>query len=119
MPSNLNEVKMTQDQKDAMEAVERINGELFKKYNRLDENDVHTDWIAKMPVLSMTIAGNYFFIGISIPSSDVCELPEITLYNSENNDRIYYEKSDKYETFYKYIKRKFIEIKEEIYSVKL
>lgn len=46
-------------------------------------------------------------------------MDEITLYNSENNDRIYYEKSDKYETFYKYIKRKFIEIKEEIYSVKL
>ena len=110
---------MTQDQKDAMEAVERINGELFKKYNRLDENDVYTDWIAKMPILSVTIADNYLFIAMSIPSSDTCDLPEINLYNSENNDRIFYEKSNRYETFYKYIKRKFIEIKEEIYSVKL
>lgn len=110
---------MTQEQTEAFDAVERINCELFKKYNKLDEKDAFKDWIAKMPILSVTVAGNYLFIGLSIQSSDVCVLPEITIYNSENNDRVFYEKSNKYETFYKFIKRKFIEIKEEIYSVKL
>jgi hypothetical protein len=110
---------MTQEQTEAFDAVERINDELFKKYNKLDEKDAFKDWIAKMPILSVTVAGNYLFIGLSIPSSAVCVLPEITIYSSENNDRVFYEKSNKYETFYKFIKRKFIEIKEEIYSVKL
>jgi hypothetical protein len=110
---------MTQEQTEAFDAVERINDELFKKYNKLDEKDAFKDWIAKMPILSVTVAGNYLFIGLSIPSSGVCVLPEITIYSSENNDRVFYEKSNKYETFYKFIKRKFIEIKEEIYSVKL
>jgi len=110
---------MTQEQTEAFDAVERINGELFKKYNKLDEKDAFKDWIAKMPILSVTVAKNYLFIGLSIPSSNVCVLPEITIYSSENNDRVFYEKSNKYETFYKFIKRKFIEIKEEIYSVKL
>ena len=40
--------------------------------------------------------------------------PQITDY-----DRIYYEKGDKYETYYKFIKRKFLEIKENINKIKL
>jgi len=46
-------------------------------------------------------------------------IPEITIYHSENDERIFYEKGNRYETFYKYIKRKFMEIKNEIYSIKL
>lgn len=58
------------------------------------------------------------FITLSIPSKNNI-LPDITLYNSEDNDRILYEKKNKYETFYKLIKRKFLEVKEEIQVVKL
>ena len=44
---------------------------------------------------------------------------DIMLFNSGNNDRIYYEESDTYESYYSLIKRRFSEIKENIYSVDL
>ncbi len=111
---------MNEEQKEAFEAVEKINDELFKKYYKKDENDNSKDWLAVVPIVSITFANDYMFIGLSITSSEYdCQLPEFTIYNSQNNDRIYYEKSDKYESFYKYVKRKFIEMKEEINAIKL
>lgn len=110
---------MTEEQKEALEAVEKINEELYFKYSKRNEKDIYKDWIAELPILSIVFASNYLFIGLTIPHTDACELPEMKIYNSECNDRLYYEKSDKYETFYKYIKRKFREIKEEINKVKL
>lgn len=109
---------MNSEQKEAFEAVEKINEELYKKYSKKDPKNFNYDSLDLMPILSITFAGVYMFISLSIPSKNQI-LPEIQLYHSENNDRIYYDKSDKYETFYKFIKRKFIEIKEELYSVKL
>lgn len=103
---------MTPDQKEAFEAVKKINEELARKYRKNNNFD-------RQPILDIGFAEHMFFIGLSIPSPDSMSIPPIHLYNSQDNDRIYYEKSDKYETFYKFIKRKFIEIKEEIYSVKL
>lgn len=103
---------MTEEQKEAFEAVEKINDELFEKYNKLNRIDM-------MPILSITFAGSYLFIGLTLISTNECDLPELRIYHSENNDRIYYEKSNKYESFYRFIKRKFLEIKEEINSVKL
>lgn len=103
---------MNEDQLQAFEAVDRINDQLYKKYNKKNNLD-------KLPVVSITFAGVYMFINLSIPHTDVCEIPEINIYNSENNDRIYYEDSNKYESYYKFIKRKFIEIKEEINKIKL
>lgn len=97
-------------QKEALDAVEKINCELYDKYS---------DRIDDMPILCVTIAGEYTFISLSIPSKANVNLPEIHLFNSENDDRIYYEESDKYESLYKLIKRKFIEIKKEIYNTKL
>lgn len=110
---------MTELQKEALEAVGKINTELYKKYSKLDAKDKYKDWISITPMLSITISGNYTFIGLSIPSKNTCSIPEFHIYNSEDNDRIYYEKSDKYETFYKFIKRKFIEIKNEVNLIKL
>lgn len=110
---------MTEEQKEAFEAVEKINEEIFKKYDKLNSKDLYVDWIARMPIVSIIFAGNYTLINLSLSSTNECELPEFHIYNSENNDRIYYEKSDKYETFYKFIKRKFIEIKKEINKVKI
>lgn len=107
---------MNEEQKLALEAVDAINQELFDKYDALNEKDAYKDWLSIMPTLSVTIAGGYTFIGLSL-ASEYGELPEIHLYNSENNDLIYYEENDSYELFYDYIKRKFAEIKEEIYSI--
>jgi len=110
---------MNEEQKEAFEAVCKINEELYKKYSRKDPKNFNYDSLDKMPIVSITFASNYMFINLTIPSSEICVLPEIEIYSSENNDRIYYEKSNKYETFYKFIKRKFIDVKTEIYSVKL
>jgi hypothetical protein len=109
---------MTTEQQEAFDAVEKINEELFEKYDKLNIVDNYKDWISAMPILSITFAGMYMFISLSIPSVKNI-MPEIQIYNSEDNDRIFYEKSNKYETYYKFIKRKFIEIKKEINSIKL
>lgn len=109
---------MTQEQKEAFDAVEKINEELYKKYSKKDSKNFNYDSLDLMPILGITFAGVYMFITLSIPSRKQL-IPEITLYHSENDDRIFYEKGNKYETFYKFIKRKFIEVKEEIYNTKI
>lgn len=109
---------MTEDQKEAFEAVEKINEELYKKYSVKNPSHFGYDSLDIMPIVSICFADVYMFISVSIPSKNN-QLPEIQLYHSENNDRIYYKKSNRYETYYKYIKRKFIEIKKEIYFIKL
>jgi hypothetical protein len=101
---------MNNEQKEIFDAVEKINEELYTKYAKINKVDY-------LPTVTCSFGGNYSFISISIASE--FNIPEINIYFSENDDRIYYEKSDKYETFYKYIKRKFKLLKEEIYSVKL
>jgi len=108
---------MTQEQKEILNAVDKINEELFEKYNKKDKEDKFNDWIELMPILSFTFADAYSHISISIPSE--YEPQEIHLYNSENNDRIYYEKTNKDETFYKLIKRKFLEVKDNLNIIKL
>lgn len=110
---------MTELQKEAYDAVVKINAELYKKYSKPNTKNFNYNSLDSMPILSVVFSNNYTFITLNIPSTEGCIIPEIPLYSSISDDRIYYEKSDKYESFYKYIKRKFIEVKEEIYSVKL
>lgn len=109
---------MTEEQKECLDVVEKINEELFQKYDKLDKLDSFKDWHSIRPILSCTIADYMILISLSIPS-EYGEVPEIHLYNSENNDRIYYEKSDKYESMYKFIKRKFLEVKISLNEIKL
>ena len=110
---------MYKEQKEAFDAVEKINEELYKKYSKKDPKNYNQDSLDRMPILGITFAGVYTFITLTLASTETHDLPEIHIYHSEKDDRFYYEKGDKYETFYKYIKRKFREIKEEIYSIKL
>ena len=95
--------------KELYEVVEKINDELYEKYSNNLEN---------MPVVSITFLGYCTYINLIIPSVNWV-MPEFLLYDSENEDRIFYEKSGKYETYYKYIKRKFLKIKKEINNIKL
>ena len=94
---------MTTKQQEAFDAVQKINDELFLKYND-----------STPPTVSITFANRMIFISVSLP-----DLPEIHVYNSEDDDRIYYEDGDTYESFYDFIKRKFNFIKEEIYAIEL
>lgn len=95
-----------------LSAIDKIEEELYNKYKRRDLD------LNMMPTLSVLVSSIYLSINISIASKNNY-IPEINLWNSDNDDRIYYEKSDRYETFYKLIKRKFREIKNEINEVKL
>lgn len=101
---------MTEEQKEAFEAVEKINEELFEYFdNKLMLNN--------QPILSITFADYITLIGLSIPLTSTSL--EINIYNSEDDDRIYDEENDEYEKFYPFIKRKFNEIKEEISLINL
>jgi len=102
-------MKLSKDQEDALDAVEKINDKLYEKYKKNDNLDY-------LPILSVVIANHYFFIDISIP--DDYNPQEIKLFNSENNDRIYYDSTDTHESFYKLLQRKYKELREEIYYVK-
>ena len=108
---------LTQEQQEIIKAVDKINEELYEKYDKKDKMDNFTDWLSLLPIVVVTIADVYSSISLSIPSE--YEPLEIPLYNSENNDRIYYEKSDTDESFYKLIKRKFLEVKENLNKIKL
>jgi hypothetical protein len=93
------------DQMACLEAVQRLNNELHDKFG-WDNPD--------LPIISMRIARYHYEVSITLYNS-----LEIVLFNSSENDRIYYEKPDKYENFYPYLKRKFRETKQYINQIKL
>jgi hypothetical protein len=98
---------MNQEQKKAFDAVQKINDELLKFW---DEKDV-----SLTPQLSITFCNDMMFISLHIPSGDNIILPELDIYNSIVDDRIFYGEKNEYESYYAFIKRKFNEIKEGIY----
>ena len=79
----------------------------------------YDNWLDYTPIVSIMLVDEMIFINLSIPSDFNVNLPEFNLYSSLNDDRIYYETVDRYETFYKLIKRKFLLIKQTINKVKL
>lgn len=99
---------MTKEQSSAFEAVQKINQELESKSKK--------DFC---PALCVTFSNSHTFISLSIPSTNEVDFPEIHIYSSINDDRIYFELSDKYESFYKFIKRKFKIIRTALYNVRL
>jgi hypothetical protein len=104
---------MTQDQKDALEAVERLNDEMEEKFiDKLSAN---------APIFSIEFACDLTAISITLLdyTNRCLNMPDMMLYNSVNNDRIYYESTDSYETYYDLLKRKFKEIQEEFQKYKL
>ena len=61
--------KLTNDQQEALKAIEKINNELYVKWIKKD--------YSIMPQLSITISKNILFIALSIPSEFSLNLPEI------------------------------------------
>lgn len=96
---------MTEEQKEIFDAVNTLNEELFKKY---PDNT---------PTVSVTFANYMTFIGLSICSE--INIPEFCLYNSVQDNRIYDDLNDKYESYYDCIKRNFELIKEEINNINI
>ena len=96
---------LSEDQLNALEASQKINNELSDKVGWDSEN---------LPHISVTICSCYLFITINIGNC------EFEIYNSaQEESRIFYEKSNKYEEFYSFIKRRFREIKEELNQIRL
>ena len=96
---------LSEEQHNCIGAVQRINNEMHDKEG----------WENHDTLLSVCMCGYYFFVTLNINKANA----EITLFNSSNDDRIYYEKSDKYEEFYSYLKRKYRETKDIISEIKL
>lgn len=110
---------MYEEQKEAFEAVNKINEELAERYRTLDQKEPNKCWLAMQPMLTIAFTDYITNISLSIPSFSDCIIPEFELYNSENDDRIFYEEYNKYEDFYVFIKRKFEKMKNEIRAIKL
>lgn len=90
-------------QKGALDAVQRINNEMYGKVG----------WENHNILLGIDICSWYFLVYIESINF------RVTLYNSEQDDRIYYGKSDKYEEWYSFLKRKFRDFKKELENIKL
>lgn len=89
------------EQEEIFEAVDKANEKFYEKYGD------------NQPILCVTVAQFITLISISIGEY------ELHLYNSEEDDRIWYEDSCKYEEWYSYLRRKFREVKSKINSYKL
>lgn len=96
---------LSEKQLKCLEAVQKINNEMHDK----EEGGNHDT------LLSVTICGWYFSVVLNVNKCNT----EIALYNSEQDDRIYYEKSDKCEEWYSFIKRKYRETKNILNAIKL
>jgi len=92
-------------QSGALKAIQKINNEMHDKEG----------WRNHDTLLSINICSFRFFITLNVNKVNA----EFLLYDSDQDDRIYYEKSGKYEEWYSYIKRKFREIKWNLDSIKL
>lgn len=99
-------IDISEDQLKCLKAVQKINNELHDKEG----------WENHNTLLSISICSYFYAVTINLNSCNT----EITLFNSNNDDtRIFYEKADKYEEWYTFLKRKFREIKTEIETIKL
>ena len=99
---------ITDEQKEAVEAVEKINDEIIEALN----ND------SIVPnTLNITLSGCDFHIDFIVYTNQ--SYVKLHIYNSANDDRILDEHTGEYESFYNYIKRKFNEIKTVINNINL
>jgi len=89
-----------------------LNDILYEKYSTSKNLDI--DYL---PIFSITFAAHYFFISLSIPGAH--EGQEFHIYSSENNDRMYDEDTDSYESFEVFIRRKLDEITYDINKIKI
>jgi hypothetical protein len=96
---------LSEEQINAIKAVQKINNEMYDKEG----------WENHDTLLSITICSYMFSITLNVNKIN----GEFDIYNSGNDDRIYYEKSNKYEEWYSYIKRKFRELKIDLDDIKL
>jgi len=94
------------EREEIIAAVDRINEELYNKAVKKDKI------METLPQLGYVFYPSVNLISLSIPGE--YDAHEFNLYCSENHDRKYYEKSDKYETFYSFIKRRWRDIKKNL-----
>lgn len=100
---------------DLLAVVEKLNDEMADKMG---------DWrlVESAPTISLTIvppSKKWGIIGFVAINLTIETGQEFQLYNSVDDDRAYYEKSDTYESWYKYIKRKWKQQRESYVNIKL
>ncbi len=111
------EYKITGEEAEIRAAVDKINDKIYKKYEKLGSGDEFNHWFNLMPAIVVTSTGYITAVSVSIPTEDIPPI-EIHLFHTEDNDRIYYEGTDTYESWFKYTQRKWRDVKNVIGFVK-
>lgn len=93
------------EQQKCVEAVQRINNKMHDKEG----------WQNHDTLLDISICGFHYAVDMYIGKANV----KINLFNSGNDNRIFYEKSNKYEEWYTYLKRMYREAKTILNDIKL
>ena len=101
-------IELTEEQKEAITACEKLNDKLSVKYEHEPENQ---------PILSTNIYYYACSVDINIPHE--FGFINIQLYNSENNDREFIENKNDYEPLYTYLTRTYNDLKNLINNIKL
>ena len=104
-------MKLTQDEKEVMEAVEKLNEEIYDKI----ENP--TEYPVSIPAFDYNISLNE--ISVSFFTDDYDNPQTLVIYNSESELRIYDEDSDTYENYYDCFIRLFNEVVESLNNIKI
>jgi hypothetical protein len=91
---------------EVIEAVERINEKLYKKYNKAGNLDY-------LPELYYIKSVSFMAVELMIPDQK-----PVWIWNSESSERKYYEATDTEESMYKCLQRLFREYKEAINKIK-
>jgi len=104
---------MTQEQEEALSAIEAIN-------DKFNETQNPEDGSFFPPTLTMTIMNSYTLISLLLFLGDGEEL-ELPIYSSENDDRNFCEdeNSGHYESFNEFLHRKLKETEKQLHDIRL
>ena len=104
---------MTQEQEEALSAIEAIN-------DKFNETQNQEDGSFFPPTLTMTIMNSYTRISLLLFLGDGEEL-ELPIYSSENDDRNFFEDENAghYESFNEFLHRKLKETEKKLHDIRL
>lgn len=91
---------------EVLKSVDKLNQEIYDKYG--DLYDFIINFEVDIVDYFCVVKFNYFSEFINV---------EITLWNSEDDSRPYDEKTDQYEDFYTFFKRRLKEVTNELYGI--
>jgi len=102
---------MYEEIREVQMVIDLLNDEM---YDNLENKDSLND----LPQFSITIIDSLWSVDLLMNYSDI-NMPKIPIYESESDERIYYEKTDDYEEYEDLFRRKFKAVLKKLNNVKL